>query len=108
MMTSVKTPTTARRRRAFGRVVGFLALCFGACLFIFPFYDMVVGALQAEPDPSISGAFPSPNELSLTNFHSINERVPLLRALFNSVVYTGGVILGTVIIGILRSEERRV
>jgi len=102
MTSAAKTPTTtARRRRAFGRVVGFLALCFGACLFIFPFYDMVVGALQAEPDPSISGAFPSPNELSLTNFHSINERVPLLRALFNSVVYTGGVILGTVIIGIL-------
>jgi multiple sugar transport system permease protein len=102
MTSAAKTPTTtAGRRRAFGRVVGFLALCFGAFLFIFPFYDMVVGALQAEPDPSISGAFPSPNELSLTNFHSINERVPLLRALFNSVVYTGGVILGTVIIGIL-------
>ena len=101
MMTSVKTPTTAARRRAAGRVIGFLALCFGAFLFIFPFYYMVVGALQAEPDPSISGAFPNPNELSFTNFHSINERVLLLRALFNSVVYTAGVIGGTLIIGIL-------
>jgi multiple sugar transport system permease protein len=101
MMTNAKTPTAAGRRRAFGRVAGFLALCLGAFLFIFPFYYMVVGALQAEPDPSISGAFPSPNELSLTNFQSINERVPLLRALFNSVVYTAGVIGGTLIIGIL-------
>ena len=101
MMTSTKAPTTAGRRRAVGRVIGFLALCFGAFLFIFPFYYMVVGALQAEPDPSISGAFPSPTELSFTNFHSINERVLLLRALFNSAVYTAGVIGGTLIIGIL-------
>ena len=101
MMTSTKAPTTAGRRRAVGRVIGFLVLCFGASLFIFPFYYMTVGALQAEPDPSISGAFPSPKELSFTNFHSINERVLLLRALFNSAVYTAGVIGGTLIIGIL-------
>ena len=100
-MTSAKIPTTTSNRRTLWRVFGFLALCFGAFLFIFPFYYMVVGALQAEPDPSISGAFPRPGELSLTNFHNINERVPLLRALFNSVVYTGGVIGGTLIIGIL-------
>ncbi|MBA2713066.1 MAG: carbohydrate ABC transporter permease [Rubrobacteraceae bacterium] len=62
---------------------------------------MVVGALQAEPDTGISGAFPSPGDLSLTNFQSINERVSLFRALLNSVVYTGGVILGTLIIGVL-------
>jgi multiple sugar transport system permease protein len=101
MMTSAKTRTAAGHRRAVGRVAGFLALCLGASLFIFPFYYMVVGALQAEPDPNIAGAFPSPNELSLTNFNRINERVPLFRALFNSVVYTGGVIGGTLIIGIL-------
>ncbi len=100
-MTTAKPPTPAGRRRTFGRVVGFLVLCFGAFLFVFPFYYMVVGALQAEPDAGISGAFPSPGELSLTNFQNINERVPLFRALLNSVVYTGGVILGTLIIGVL-------
>jgi multiple sugar transport system permease protein len=82
-------------------VAGFVALCFGALLFIFPFYYMVVGGLQAEPDASISSAFPSPGDLSLTNFQNINERVPLFRALLNSVIYTGGVILGTLLIGIL-------
>ena len=100
-MSTAKPPTPAGRRRTSGRVVGFLILCLGAFLFVFPFYYMVVGALQAEPDPGISGAFPSPGDLSLTNFQNINERVPLFRALFNSVVYTGGVILGTLIIGIL-------
>lgn len=97
-----ETKATGRRRRwTLGRVMGFAALCMGAFLFLFPFYYMVVGALQTEPDPGISGAFPSPGELSLSNFQSINERVPLLRALFNSVVYTSGVILGTLTIGVL-------
>ncbi len=100
-MTTAKPPTQAGRRRTLGRVVGLLVLCFGAFLFVFPFYYMVVGALQAEPDTGISGAFPSPGDLSLTNFQSINERVSLFRALLNSVVYTGGVILGTLIIGVL-------
>ncbi|MBA3423947.1 MAG: carbohydrate ABC transporter permease [Rubrobacter sp.] len=62
---------------------------------------MLAGALQAEPDPGISGAFPSPGELSITNLREINERVPLARALLNSVVYTAGVIVGTLTIGIL-------
>ena len=84
-----------------GRALGFLLLCLGAIAFIFPFYYMVVGALQPEPDPGISGAFPNPGELSLANFQAINERVPLLRALLNSAIYTGGVIFGTLTIGIL-------
>lgn len=88
-------------RRALGRVLGFLVLCLGAFAFIFPFYYMVAGALQPEPDPGISGAFPNPGELSLANFQAINERVPLLRALLNSAIYTGGVIFGTLTIGIL-------
>jgi ABC-type glycerol-3-phosphate transport system permease component len=99
-MSTAKPPGPAGRR-TLGRIVGFLILCLGAFLFVFPFYYMVVGALQAEPDTGISGAFPNPGNLSFTNFQNINERVPLLRALFNSVVYTGGVILGTLIIGVL-------
>ncbi|TCJ20122.1 carbohydrate ABC transporter permease [Rubrobacter taiwanensis] len=87
--------------RVLGQVLGFAALCLGAFLFLFPFYYMVVGALQERPDPSIAGAFPGPDELSLVNFQQINERVPLLQALLNSLIYTGGVILGTLTIGIL-------
>lgn len=100
-MSTAKPPGPAGGRRTLGRIIGFLILCLGAFLFVFPFYYMVVGALQAEPDTGISGAFPNPGKLSFTNFESINERVPLLRALFNSVVYTGGVILGTLTIGVL-------
>ena len=49
MMTSAKAPTTAGRR-AVGRVIGFLALCFGALLFIFPFYYMVMLSVRSIED----------------------------------------------------------
>ena len=101
MSAPAKSLRSSGAGRKLGRALGFLLLCFGALAFIFPFYYMVVGALQPEPDTGISGAFPNPGELSLANFQNINERVPLLRALFNSAVYTGGVIFGTLTIGIL-------
>ena len=94
-------------RRMAGRALGFMALLLGAVLFIFPFYYMVVGALQPNPDTNISGAFPNPADLSLSNFQNINERVPLLRALLNSAIYTGGVIFGTLTIGILAVTRSR-
>ncbi len=98
---SAKNAEGVGGRRMVGRALGFMALFLGAVLFIFPFYYMVVGALQPSPDTNISGAFPNPADLSLSNFQNINERVPLLRALLNSAIYTGGVILGTLTIGIL-------
>jgi multiple sugar transport system permease protein len=90
-----------KRRRTLGRALGFAILCLGAIAFIFPFYYMVIGALQTNPDTSISGAFPDPSKLSLANFQAMTEQIPLLRALLNSFVYTGGVIVGTLVIGIL-------
>lgn len=90
MSAPAKSSRSSGAGRKLGRELGFLLLCLGALAFIFPFYYMVVGALQPEPDTGISGAFPNPGELSLANFQNINERVPLLRALFNSAVYTGG------------------
>ena len=40
----------------------FVALLVGAFVFLFPFYYMLIGSLQGEPDPSVSGAFPSPGD----------------------------------------------
>ena len=34
-------------------------LFLGALVFLFPFYYMVVGSLQKDPDTSIGGAFPT-------------------------------------------------
>jgi multiple sugar transport system permease protein len=78
----------------------YLVLVLGALLFLFPFYYMVVGALQAEPDTSVSGVVPH-GDLTLDNFSQINSRVDLLGSLVNSGVFTGGVILGTVVLGLL-------
>jgi multiple sugar transport system permease protein len=81
--------------------LGVVALVVGAVLFLFPFYYMVVGALQRAPDTGISGAFPDPGNLTLANFADINAQVDLIRTLINSGIFTGGVLLGTFFIGLL-------
>ena len=89
------------RRQKLARWAGFAALVAGAILFLFPFWYMVVGALQTEPDPTVGGAFPSPGNLTLDNFGAINARVDLLRTLLNSGIFTGGVIVLTLVFGLL-------
>ncbi|QLD28623.1 carbohydrate ABC transporter permease [Micromonospora carbonacea subsp. aurantiaca] len=61
---------------------------------------MFVGSLQAEPDTSPAGAFPT-SGLTLDNYRDINARVDLLGSLVNSGIFTGGVIACTVVFGIL-------
>ncbi|MFI5911667.1 carbohydrate ABC transporter permease [Dactylosporangium sp. NPDC051541] len=75
-------------------------LLLGALVFLFPFYYMLIGSLQSEPDTSVAGAFPS-SGLTLHNYADINSRVDLLRSLLNSGIFTGGVLLGTVVFGVL-------
>jgi len=109
MATSVTTERAAPRvgppepagRMSWRRVPGLAALMLGALLFLFPFYYMVVGALQREPNSDISGAFPNPANLTLANFADINAQVDLTRTLINSGIFTGGVLLATFFIGLL-------
>lgn len=79
----------------------FAALLVGAFVFLFPFYYMLIGSLQAEPDPSVSGAFPNPGNLTFHNYAEINQSIHLGRSLINSGIFTGGVILGTLVFGVL-------
>jgi len=83
------------------RVLGLAVLALGAVVFLFPFYYMIVGAFQREPNPGISGAFPNPANLTLANFGDINAEIDLVRTLINSGIFTGGVLLGTFAIGLL-------
>src|SRR3954447_8756198 len=84
-----------------GRQVWSLAALFlGAAIFLFPFYYMVIGSLQEEPDTSIKGAFPAQG-LTLHNYADINSRVNLARSLVNSGIFTIGVLLTTVVFGVL-------
>jgi len=77
-----------------------VVLVIGAVIFLFPFYYMIIGSLQAQPDTSVAGAIPT-HGVTLHNYEQINERVNLLRSLTNSGIFAGGVILFTVIFGVL-------
>ncbi|MGH8892866.1 MAG: carbohydrate ABC transporter permease [Actinomycetes bacterium] len=92
------TPPTRSRRG--GGVLRAVVLALGALLFLFPFYYMLVGSLQLEPDTSLAGAFPT-GGFTLENYSDINSRVDLVGSLVNSGIFAGGVILCTVVLGVL-------
>lgn len=96
------TSTTATRGagRRWSGLLRYAVLFAGALMFLFPFYYMLIGSLQSEPDTSVGGAFPT-SGLTLGNYRDINSRVDLVRSLVNSGIFTGGVILGTVVFGVL-------
>src|SRR5215475_7855772 len=76
-------------------------LCAGAFVFLFPFYYMIIGSLQATENTSLSGVLPDPHNMTLANYGHINQYVNLFRSLVNSGIFTGGVILCTVVFGVL-------
>ena len=78
-----------------------VVLGLGALVFLFPFYYMVIGSLQTEPDSTVAGAFPNPGNLTVENYADINGRINLLQGLANSGIFAGGVILCTVVFGVL-------
>ena len=91
-------PPSRRSRR---RLLPLLGLAAGALVFLFPFYYMVIGALQREPNPDVSGAFPNPANLTLDNLRDIDQAINLPRTLLNSGIFTGGVLLATLVLGLL-------
>ncbi len=76
-------------------------LALGAVLFIFPFYYMVIGSFQAVADKSLSGVLPHPDNMTVTNYQEINDAIDAPRALLNSSIFTIGVLLFTVLFGLL-------
>ena len=78
-----------------------VVLALGALAFLFPFYYMVIGSLQARPDPTVAGAFPHPSNLTLENYAAIDSRIGLLTGLVNSGIFTAGVLICTVVFGVL-------
>ena len=93
-------PETSGRRRFRRPRAGTVLLVLGALVFLFPFYYMVVGSLQAETDTSVRGAFPT-GGFTLENYRDIDERVDLVQSLLNSGIFTTGVLLGTLVFGVL-------
>ena len=87
-----------RRRRPWWRIIG---LSLGAIAFLFPFYYMIVGSLQRRSDTSLTGVLPMPGDLSLDNYREINAAIHLGQSLLNSIIFTAGVLLGTLVFGVL-------
>ena len=94
-----------------------VVLALGALAFLFPFYYMVIGSLQARPDPTVAGAFPHPSNLTLENYAAIDSRIGLLTGLgpvdtvstmtrgFGEVMMEAGLLIGWgVLIGAMLNE----
>ncbi|MBZ2195258.1 carbohydrate ABC transporter permease [Occultella gossypii] len=75
-------------------------LTLAALAFAFPFYFMVVGAFQVSPTNSPSSLFPT-DGWTTQNFTNVNARLDLAGSLLNSLIFTTGVLLGTVVFGLL-------
>ena len=78
-----------------------ILLVIGALLFLFPFYYMIIGSLQKTKNTSLSGVLPNPDNMTLHNYTQINSAISLGRTLINSGIFTGGVLLCTLVFGVL-------
>ncbi|QNK79342.1 carbohydrate ABC transporter permease [Nakamurella sp. PAMC28650] len=97
-----ETSRGSKRKAGRGsRILTTVVLLIGALAFLFPFYYMVVGSLQKEPDTTLAGAFPSLSNITGHNFAQINGSIDLWRSLLNSGIFTGGVLLCTMVFGVL-------
>ncbi|RKT31518.1 carbohydrate ABC transporter membrane protein 2 (CUT1 family) [Microbacterium sp. AG1240] len=94
-------PDRGRRRRGVLPAARFVALVVGALAALVPFYYMVIGSLQRERDTTLIGLLPLPGNLTLDNFIEVNESIDLLRSLLNSLIMTSGVVLCTLVFGLL-------
>jgi multiple sugar transport system permease protein len=93
-VTSVEPPTS----RSWWRLI---VLGIGALVFVFPFYYMIIGSLQKNQNTSLSGIVPQPGNVTLRNYGEINAALNLGKTLINSGIFTGGVLLATVVFGVL-------
>lgn len=88
------------RRRSLPRILSIVLLTVAAIGFAFPFYFMLVGAFQESPTNSPSELLPT-SGWTVDNFVAIDSRIDLVGSLVNSLIFTLGVLLGTVVFGLL-------
>ncbi|WP_419999045.1 carbohydrate ABC transporter permease [Streptomyces boninensis] len=83
------------------RILRYAALGLGAVAALLPFYYMLIGALQKKRDTSLGGLLPKPGNLTLDNLAGIDDSFSLLTALANSLIMTVGVVVCTLVFGLL-------
>ncbi|OZG68562.1 carbohydrate ABC transporter permease [Bifidobacterium eulemuris] len=81
-------------------VLRYVVIILAALMFAFPFYFMVVGAFQDNPTNTPDKLLPT-SGWTIENFVETNSRIDLLQSLCNSLIFVGGVLLGTVVFGLL-------
>jgi multiple sugar transport system permease protein len=78
-----------------------IVLAIGAVVFLFPFYYMIIGSLQTKLDTTVGGLLPNPANISGKNYSQINASINLFQGLLNSGIFTIGVLLCTMVFGLL-------
>ncbi|WP_426186958.1 carbohydrate ABC transporter permease [Microbacterium sp. TWP3-1-2b2] len=89
-----------KRRSKIPRILSIILLTVAAIGFAFPFYFMIVGAFQESPTNAPDELFPT-SGWTVDNFIAIDSRIDLAGSLLNSLIFTAGVLLGTVVFGLL-------
>ncbi|MEW1974025.1 MULTISPECIES: carbohydrate ABC transporter permease [Microbacterium] len=89
-----------KRTRKAPRILSIILLTIAAIAFAFPFYFMLVGAFQTNPTNAPDELFPT-GGWTVDNFVAIDSRIDLAGSLLNSLIFTAGVLLGTVVFGLL-------
>ncbi len=89
-----------KRRSKAPRIISIILLTVAAIGFAFPFYFMIVGAFQESPTNAPNELFPT-SGWTVDNFVAIDSRIDLVGSLLNSLIFTAGVLLGTVVFGLL-------
>lgn len=93
----LRTNVGGRSRHAWLR---YLLLTLAALGFAFPFYFMLVGAFQENPKNRPDQLVPT-SGWTVDNFVQIDSRIDLVGSMVNSLIFTAGVLLGTVVFGLL-------
>lgn len=75
----------------------YLILLIGAVSFLYPFVWMIFASLA--PDKEIGSLVLFPSHLSLNNYQQLIRKIPVWRALFNSLFVSSLVTLGVLIFG---------
>ncbi|MFF5671192.1 carbohydrate ABC transporter permease [Streptomyces hygroscopicus] len=83
------------------RILRYAALGLGTIAALLPFYYMLIGALQKKRDTGLGGLLPKPGNLTLDNLAGIDDSFSLLGALANSLIMTAGVVVCTLVFGLL-------
>ncbi|MFH9330986.1 carbohydrate ABC transporter permease [Streptomyces althioticus] len=88
-----------RLRKPWTAAGKYVLLALGAVAFLFPFYYMLVGSLRKTTTGDLSSAVPG--GITGGNYTAVNGAISLGRSLVNSGIVTIGVLLCTLVFGVL-------